>query len=338
MPDTSGHPVPATMRALLRERYGDASVLRVGELPTPAIDDEHGVLVDVHAAGVDRGAWHLMTGLPYLIRPAYGVRRPKHPVFGLDVAGRVAAVGSAVTRFRPGDEVFGFATGSFAEYAVAEEDKLSTKPPGVGFEAAASAPVSGITALQALTDVGRLEVGQSVLVLGASGGVGTYAVQLAVAMGATVTGVCGPDSQQLVRELGATRTVDHTTTALVDIGDTFDLVIDIGGRNRIRDLRRVLTPSGTLVVVGGEGGNRFTGGFGRSIRAALLSPFVKQRLTMFVSKEHHSLIDRLAEHLADGSVVPSIGDRFGLDDSAEALRRIDTHGARGKSVIVVRPE
>jgi NADPH:quinone reductase-like Zn-dependent oxidoreductase len=324
-----------TMRAVTQHQYGDSSVLRLDEVDVPSIEPNE-VLIEVRAAAVDRGTEHLMTGRPWLVRLAgFGLLRPKQPVLGLDVAGVVRAVGDEVTRFAVGDEVFGIASGSFAEFTAASEAKLAKKPSDVTFEQAAASAVSGITALQALTDVGHLEPGQRVLVIGASGGVGTFAVQLARAVGGVVDGVAGTRNLPLVASLGAEHVFDHRTTAITDIPERYDLVLDIGGRNAIRELRRLLTPTGTLVFVGGENGNRVTGGVGRQLRAAVLSPFVSQRLTMFLSTEHHSYMERLAAHLDSGDVVPSIGARFPLEQAIDAVRQLESGRASGKTVIHV---
>ncbi len=326
---------PITMRAVTQNRYGTSDVLTVQTVdrPQPAADE---VLIEVRAAGVDRGTEHLMTGTPYLVRLAgFGVLKPKNPILGLDVAGTVVAIGDAVTRFAVGDDVFGIAKGSFATYACAEEHKLAKKPESIGFDAAAVSAVSGITALQALTAVGRLEAGQRVLVIGASGGVGSFAVQLARTLGATVDAVAGTRNLEFVRTLGAERVHDHRTTDLAEIERRYDLVLDVGGRNPLRKLRRVLTKKGTLVIVGGEGGNRLTGGIGRQLRALVLSPFLAQRLTMFLSTEDHSFMDRLAGYLASGDVVPSIGGRFELDETAEAMRQLAHGEISGKFVIAL---
>jgi NADPH:quinone reductase-like Zn-dependent oxidoreductase len=325
------------MRAVTQHRYGGPDTLVVDTIDRPTLEADQ-VLIEVHTAGVDRGVWHLMTGEPYLVRLGFGLTKPKQPVVGLDVAGRVVDVGDRVDRFGPGDEVFGIATGSFAEYALADQDKLAHKPTGISMEQAGVAAVSGITALQALTEVGDVQPGQSVLVIGASGGVGTYAVQLAKALGAEVTGVASSAKVDLVHELGADRVIDYTTDDFVDDETEYDLILDVGGRNSIRRVRRALSPTGTLVIVGGEDGGRWTGGIGRQVRAVLLSPFVRQRLTTFISKEHHSFIEALAAHLESGDVVSAIGRRFPLDETAEALRQLEEGRTSGKSVIVVRPD
>ena len=324
------------MRAVAQDRYGSADALHITDLDRPEISPDE-VLIEVVAAGVDRGVWHLVTGKPYLVRLAgYGITKPKNPVPGLDVAGRVVAIGTEVSRFVVGDEVFGIARGAYAEYAAANEDKLAHKPAGLTFEAAAVAAISGITALQALTDVAQLRPDQTVLVIGASGGVGTYAVQIAKTLGATVTGVASAGKADLVRSLGADRVLDYATDDYLD-GDTrYDVVIDIGGLNPVRRLRRALNADGTLVIVGGEGGGNVTGGIGRQLRAKLLSPLVSQQLTFFLSTEHHSHMERLAEHFEAGDVIPSVGRRYSLEEVPAAIADLEAGRARGKSVIVVR--
>ena len=327
---------PATMRAVVQHAYGsvDDLELEIVDRPTIAADE---VLIEVHAAGVDRGVWHLMTGTPYLIRIAgFGLTKPKQPIQGMDVAGRVVDLGADVTRFSLGDDVFGIASGSFAEYAVAKADKLALKPSTATFDQAAASAISGITALQALTDVGELEAGQDVLVIGASGGVGTFAVQLAKALGAHVTGVASTAKVDLVRSLGADHVIDYTVADPTDGSRRYDLIIDVGGRTPVRRLRRALTSRGTLVIVGGENGGRWTGGIGRQLRAMLLSPFTGQRLTTFISKEARSSIERLAAFIETGDVVPAVGQRFALENTADAIRGMEAGNTRGKSVIVVR--
>jgi len=325
-----------TMRAVTQDRYGSADVLELRTVgrPTPEPDE---VLIEVEAAGVDRGTCHLMTGTPYLIRLAgYGLTKPKNQILGLDIAGRVVAIGGNVTRFAIGDEVFGIANGSLAEYATATENKLAHKPANLTLQQAAVTAVSGITALQALTDVGGVEPGQHVLIVGASGGVGSFAVQLAKALGAEVSAVASTRNLDLVQTLGADHVIDYTHQDFTETEHRYDLILDIGGRNSISRLRSVLASTGTLVIVGGEDGNRITGGVGRQLRAMMLSPFVGQRLTTFISTEHYSFIERLADHIKAGEVIPSIQGRFPLTDTAQAIDQLDTGRASGKTVIVVR--
>jgi len=281
----------ATIKAVVQDRYGTSEVLRLAEVPCPVISAAQ-VLVKVHAAGLDRGTEHLMTGKPYVMRLGYGMRGPRSPVPGRDVAGTVAAVGADVTRFTIGDQVYGIAPGSFAEYAVAREDKLAHKPANLSFAQAAVIPISAGTALQALSDVGRLETGQSVLVLGASGGVGSYAVQIARALGAVVTGVASTPKLDLVRALGSHHVLDYTHDDFGDGARRFDLILDIGGNASLRRLRRALKPGGTVVFVGGENAGNVTG-MSRQLRGAFISMFVRERLTMFLAKERASDLDRL---------------------------------------------
>ena len=325
------------MEAVLRDRYGNADGLEVRAVGRPGISAGQ-VLIQVEAAGVDRGVWHLMTGEPYAMRLAVGLTRPKQPVLGLDVSGRVVAVGADVTRFQPGDEVFGIASGSFAEYAAADEAKLVHKPTDLSWEQAAVAAISGGTALQALTDVGEVQAGQRVLVVGASGGVGTYAVQLAKALGAGVTGVCSTAKLALVRSIGADHVIDYTRDDYLDGATTYDLILDIGGRTSVGRLRQALTATGTLVIVGGEDGGRLTGGIGRQLRAMLVSPFIRQNLKSFIQKEHHTQIERIAEHLESGAVVPVIDRTVGLPGVPDAIRDLEAGRVRGKIAVSVRSQ
>ncbi|CCQ47727.1 alcohol dehydrogenase GroES-like domain protein [Pseudarthrobacter siccitolerans] len=262
------------MKAIVQDVYGSADVLELRDIARPGPRDGE-VLIRVRAAGVDQGVWHLMAGLPYLIRLfGYGLKKPKVPVRGREVAGVVEAVGGGVTRFAPGDEVFGTCEGSFAEYACAEEDKAARKPGGLSFEEAAAAPISGVTALQAVRDAGQVTVGQKVLVLGAGGGVGSFAVQLAKAFGADVTGVCSTGKVELVRSLGADAVIDYTTTDIAGAGKLYDVILDTAGNRPLSLLRRLLVPKGTLVIIGGENGGKLTGGFQRSLGAPLASLFL----------------------------------------------------------------
>ncbi|MEM9513509.1 MAG: NAD(P)-dependent alcohol dehydrogenase [Actinomycetota bacterium] len=323
--------IPTTMRAAVRHRYGGPDVVstETTSTPTPGAGE---VLLKVRAAGLDRGVWHVMAGLPLIARASFGLTRPKQPVLGLDVAGTVVALGDGVSELAIGDEVMGIADGSFADYATASVDKLVARPDGVDPLTAAASTVSGITALQALTTVGHVEPGQHVLVLGASGGVGSFAVQIAAAHGAHVTGVASAAKLDAVRSFGAEQAVDYRTDDLSDHAGRYDLVLDIGGRRSVRALRR-LAPTGTLVIVGGEDGGRVTGGIGRQLRAAALSPFVKQRLVFFISEESRTYIEPLVDHVASGTVVPLIGDRVDLDGVRAAIERLTDGRAVGKTVV-----
>ncbi len=321
------------MRAIVQHAYGDAGVLATDTVDRPAPGPGQ-VLVEVRAAAIDRGTWHLMTGLPYALRlGGFGVRAPKTKTPGRDVAGVVVEVGAGVTRFQPGDEVYGIGNGTMAEFTVADEDKLAPKPAGLTFEQAAAVPISGLTALRGVEDVGRVVPGPQVLVIGASGGVGTYAVQLAKAAGATVTGVASTGKLDLVRAVGADHVVDYTREDFASQGRTYDVVIDIGGNSSLRRLRRVLTPAGTLVIAGGEGGGRWFGGVDRQLRALVLSRFVRQRLTTFVAKEHHDGLARLTAHIDAGRLVPAVERTYPLDAMPDAMRHLVRGDARGKLVV-----
>ncbi|WP_406197103.1 NAD(P)-dependent alcohol dehydrogenase [Kitasatospora sp. NBC_01560] len=321
------------MKAITQHRYGTCDVLELGEIEAPAPGAGE-VLIRVRAAGVDAGVWHLMTGLPRLLRlMGYGLRAPKVRVRGREVAGVVETVGAGVTRFRPGDEVFGICEGSFAEYAVASEEKLAATPAGLPLEHAAALAISGLTALQALRDAGRVEPGQRVLVIGAGGGVGNLAVQLAKASGAYVTGVCSTGKTDLVRSIGADEVVDYTREEVTDGRHRHDLVIDTAGSRPVSHLRRALTPRGTLVIVGGETGGRWTGGVGRVLRAALLNLFVGQTLRGVMTKEVHEDLAALARHVESGTLTPVVDGTYGLDRAAEAITRQHRGQARGKILL-----
>jgi NADPH:quinone reductase-like Zn-dependent oxidoreductase len=323
----------STMRAIVQDGYGSADVLRSAQIARPAIGGAE-VLLRVHAAGLDRGTWHLMAGRPYLVRLAVGLRGPRKPVPGLDVAGTVVAVGPDVTRFSVGDEVFGFSQGSFAEYAAARESKLAAKPANASFEQAAAVPVSAVTALLALTDVGQVTAGQKVLITGASGGVGSYAVQLAKAFGAEVTGVCSAPKMDLVRSLGASHVLDYTQDDFADGTRRYDLIVDIAGNPSLSRLRRALTPTGTAVIVGGEDSGNWTG-MGRQLRALARSPFLRQRLAIVTPRQRSADLDRLTSLIEAGTVTPSIGATYPLDQVPQALRYLEAGQARGKVVITI---
>jgi NADPH:quinone reductase-like Zn-dependent oxidoreductase len=325
---------PRTMRAIVQAEYGSADVLRFEEIDRPTIGDGE-VLVRVHAAGLDRGTLHLMSGQPYLMRlMGFGLRAPKNPVPGRDVAGTVVAVGANVTRFEVGHEVFGISKGSFAEYASAREDKLVRKPANLSFDQAAVVAVSGLTALQSLRDVGRVERGQHVLIVGASGGVGTFAVQIAKSFGAEVTGVCSTAKVDLVRSIGADHVIDYTKEDFANGPRRYDLILDIGGDSPLSRLRRALTPRGTLVIVGGEDGDRLTG-MNRQLRALALSPFVHQRLTIKTPKERYADLERLAELVEADELIPTIDRTYALHQAPDAVRHLQAGHARGKLVIAV---
>jgi NADPH:quinone reductase-like Zn-dependent oxidoreductase len=328
-------PATPTMRAIVQDRYGSVDVLRLAQVPRPQIAVDE-VLVQVRAAGLDRGTWHIMAGQPYLLRLiGFGLRAPKNRVPGLDVAGTVVSVGSAVTRFSTGDEVYGISRGSFAEYAAVREDKLSRKPVNLTFEEAAVVPISAGTALQALTDLGKVAPGQRVLTIGASGGVGSYAVQLAKAFGAEVTGVCSTAKVDFVRSLGADHVVDYTCQDFADGANGYDLILDVAGNSSLSRLRSALTRTGTLVVVGGEEGGRWTGGFGRSLRAPLLSPLVSQRLTLLASKERASDQERLTPLIEAGKVTPRVDRAYPLDRVPDAMQHLMAGDVRGKVAITI---
>jgi NADPH:quinone reductase-like Zn-dependent oxidoreductase len=325
------------MNAIVRDRYGAADVLRLEEVEVPDVGDEE-VLVRVRAAGLDRGAWHVMAGLPYLIRCAgYGLRRPKVAGLGSELAGVVEAVGANVTGLEPGEAVFGTCTAAFAEYASARPDELARMPANLSFEQAAAVPVSAVTALQALRDRGRVQRGQRVLVIGASGGVGTFAVQIAKAYGAQVTGVSSTQKVDLVRSLGADRVIDYTRADITDDDQRFDLVLDIGGNRPLSQLRRVLTGDGTLVIVGGEGGGRWTGGIHRQLGAMVVSLFVRQRLGTFIAKPNTANLDALRALIEAGSVTPAIDRVIALDQVPDAIRDLTRGHVRGKIVIALTP-
>jgi NADPH:quinone reductase-like Zn-dependent oxidoreductase len=324
-----------SLKAIVRDTYGSPDVLELRDIDMPKIADEE-VLVHVHAAGVGRDVWHIMTGLPYPIRLAgYGLRAPKNPLIGSDMAGVVEAVGKNVTRFQPGDEVFGIGKGSYAEYVGAREDKLAPKPTNLTFEQAAVLAIMGSTALQALRDHAKVRPGQEVLIIGASGGVGTYAVQIAKAFGANVTGVCSTTKVEMVRSIGADHVIDYTREDFAEGDQRYDLILDIGGNSTLSRLRRALASRGTLVIVGGEGGGRWLGGTDRQLRAMMLSPFVGQKLGTFVNKENHEDMIVLKELIESGKVTPIIDRTYPLAEVPDAIRYLEEGYARGKVVISV---
>jgi NADPH:quinone reductase-like Zn-dependent oxidoreductase len=323
------------VKAIVQDRFGPADGLELRDIETPEIGATE-VLVRVHAAGVDRGVWHVMTGLPYPVRLAgYGFRAPKYGVPGTDLAGVVVSVGTDVTRFAPGDEVFGTGTGTYAEFARAREDQLAAKPAKLSFEQAAALPVSGVTALQALRDRGAVQPGEHVLVIGASGGVGTFAVQLAKAFGANVTGVCSAAKVDLVRSLGADHVVDYSREDFAATGTRYDLILDIGGNASLSRLRQALTPKGRLVIVGGETSGRWLGGSDRQVRAMILSMFVGQKLGTFIAGVKQEDLLVLAKLAEAGQLTPAVERTFSLDEAPKAIRHVEEGHARGKVVVVI---
>jgi len=324
------------MKAIVQDRYGSADVLELREIEPPGVEDDE-VLVCVHAAGVDPGVWHLMTGLPYLIRIAgYGFRAPKTRVRGNDLAGRVEAVGKDVTQFQVGDEVYGTSDGTFAEYVSAKASKVALKPANLSFEEAAAVPTSALTALQGLRDHAEAQPGQRVLIIGASGGIGTFAVQLAKAFGAEVTGVCSTTKVDMVRSLGADHVIDYVLDDFTQTAQRHDVILDMAGNRSLSTLRRALTPEGTLVIIGGEEGGRWLGGTDRQIRALLLSPFVRQRLRTFIAKESAEDLLVLKELIESGKVAPVIDRTYALREAPDAIRHLEEGHARGKLVLSVQ--
>jgi len=320
------------MKAIVCHCYGSPDVLKLEEIEKPSPGDDE-VLIKVRAASVnpiDR----LFRGRPYLLRLKLGLSKPKDSRLGRDVAGQVEAVGRNVTQFKPGDEVFGTCRGALAEYACASESELVIKPEKVTFEQAASLPIAGLTAFQGLRDKGKLQPGQQVLINGAGGGVGTFAVQIAKALGARVTGVCSTAKTGLVSSIGADHVLDYTHDDFADGSQRYDLILDIGGNSPLSRLRRALTPGGTLVIVGGEDGGRWTG-MGRQLRALALSPFTRQRLTTFVSRHRRTDLETLAQLIEADQLTPVIGKTYPLRQAADAMRDLLAGQARGKLVLTM---
>jgi NADPH:quinone reductase-like Zn-dependent oxidoreductase len=321
------------MKAIVQDKYGaPQDVLELQETDKPTIGDDN-VLVRVHAAGVHIGDWLTINGLPYLIRlMGFGLTKPKNSVPGMEFAGHVEAVGNNVGKLQPGDEVFGWCEGAFAEYVSVSQDALVPKPANVTFEQAAAVPISGFTALQAVRDQGKVESGQQVLVIGASGGVGTYAVQIAKSFGAEVTGVCSTRNVDMVRSIGADHVIDYAQEDIAQSGQRYDVILDMAGNRSLSDLRGALTPKGTLVIVGGSGG-RWLMGFGRTLRAVALSPFVSQNLRQFMSTENREDLVALKELIESGEVTPVIDRTYALSEAAEAVGHVGERHTRGKTVI-----
>ena len=321
------------MKAIVQDRYGPADVLKLEDIDMP-VARPGDVLIRVDAASAFIGDWHIMTGTPYAIRLVSGMRAPKQRVRGQDVAGYVEAVGDDVAHLRVGDEVFGVADGAFAEYAIARPDKLAPKPTNLSFEEAATVPTTGCTALQGLRDVGKVQAGQRVLVIGAAGGVGSFAVQIAKAFGAHVTGVSSTSKVELVRSIGADEVIDYTREDIADGTRRYDLIFDTAGNREASSLRRALTPKGTLVLVGGEGGGRWLG-MGRVLRAKAISPFVGQKMTNFLGRPKAEDLLVLKDLIEAGKLKPLIGATYPLSDVPDAMHELGTGHGRGKVVITV---
>lgn len=318
------------MKAIVQKAYGGTETLRLADIPRP-VPAAGEVLVRVRAAGVDPGVWHLMSGQPYLLRLlGFGLRAPKVSIRGRDVAGLVQAVGSGVTDFRPGDEVFGIVEGSFAEYACAPADRFLPMPAGLDFERAAAIPISGLTALQGLRGVSP---GQRVLIIGAAGGVGSYAVQLAKSLGTHVTGVCSTAKIKLVKALGADKIIDYTRESIPS--EAYDFILDTAGARTLSDLRRMLVRRGTLVIVGAETNGRWFGGVDRILRAGLLSPFVSQKLAGLMSKEDRASLLELHSLVTANTIRPVIDRTYPLADAAAAITYVHSGHSAGKVVLTV---
>ena len=323
------------MKAIIQENYGSAEVLELRDVEKPRPGDDE-LLIRVHAAGLDPGVWHLMTGLPYLVRlMGFGLRKPKIRIRGMDVAGTVEVAGRNVTQLKEGDQVYGTCDGSFAEYACAKAERLAPKPANLSFEQAAAVPVSGMTALNGLRDAGKLQPEQKVLIIGAAGGVGTYAVQLAKAFGGVVTGVCSTSKAELVRAIGADEVIDYTLEDFTEGTRRFDLILDTAGRRPLSHLRRALAPQGTLVIVGGEGGDRWLGGFQRQIFAPVRALFTEQKLMGLISKERQQDLLTLKGLIEAGKLKPVIDRTYPLSEAREAIRYLEQGHARGKVVLTV---
>ena len=316
------------MKAIVQDEYGPLDVLRFRDIERP-VPGPGEVLVRVHAAGVDPSIWHLTSGEPRLIRlMGFGLRRPKRPVPGLDLAGTIEEIGPGVTELRPGDEVFGTANGSFAEYAVTKASRVVPKPANLTFDQAAAVPVSACTAMKGLQTV---HSGQRLLIIGAGGGVGSYTVQLAKARNAHVTGVCSTAKTELVKALGADEIVDYKRESITG---RYDVILDTAGDRPLSQLRQHLTPKGTLIIVGGEGGGKLVGSVARTLRAALLSPFISQRLTgLFATAERTEDLLELKRHIENGTLTPVLDRTFPLSDAIAAIAYVQAGQARGKVVV-----
>ena len=327
------------MKAIVNHEYGPPSVLRLEEVDTPVAGGDE-VLVRVLGAAVNPGDWDVLHGTPYVVRLTFGLRRPRNKVLGLAIAGRVEAVGSNVSEFRPGDAVYaGIGKGGFAEYACVPVVALAPKPSNLTFEQAAAVPVAGVTALQALRDIGRVQPGQKVLINGASGGVGSFAVQIARTFGADVTGVCSTTNVDLVRSIGADHVIDYTQEDFTRNGQQYDLIFDNVGNRTLSELRRALTPKGTLIPNSNKGSGRWLGSFlRRAVQALVVSPFVRQRLRPFASADKREDLVALKELIESGAVTPVIDRTYPMAEIAEAMTYYGAGHARGKVVITMNQD
>ena len=321
------------IKAIVQDRYGSPDVLRLEDLDKPEPEDNE-VLVRVRAAAVNIGNWHVLRGIPYAMRPAVGLFKPKHEIPGLDLAGQVEAVGDSVTQFQPGDEVFGWCNGAFAEYACAEESHLLPKPSNLTLEQAAAVGDSALTALNAVRDQGKVQPGQRVVINGASGGVGTFAVQIAKSFGADVTGVCSTKNVEMVRSIGANRVIDYTNEDFAEADRRYDVMLDLVGNRSLSDCMGALSRPGTYVLVGVADVGRWFG-LARQIKALSMSPFVRQRVRVFIVRHNRADLAVLKELVEAGKVTPVIDRRYPLRDVPEALRYQGEGHSRGKIVITV---
>ncbi|MBP2216909.1 NAD(P)-dependent alcohol dehydrogenase [Arthrobacter sp. CAN_C5] len=329
-------PQSNTMMAIVHDGYGVPSeVLRLERIPRPSIGEKE-VLVRVRAASVDPGIAHMVTGLPYPVRLASrSLRAPKGRVPGFGLAGQVVSVGASVTGIVEGDNVFGIGAGSFAEYSVCRDDKIALMPDNLDFNQAAAIPVSGLAALQGLRDHGKVQPGYKVLVVGASGGVGTFAVQIAKALGADVTGVCSASKVEMVRSIGADHVIDYKNENFADGATRYDVILDTGGNSNLGELRRALSSHGTLVIVGGEAKGRWFGGTDRILCALVLNPFVTQTLRAFISTEDARNLRALAKFAAAGHLVPVMDQSYSLANAISGMRRLEEGQAKGKIVVTI---
>ena len=322
------------MKAIVYYNYGSPDVLKCEEIEKPTAGDDE-VLIKVRAASVNPLDWHFMRGTPYFVRVKTGLRKPKTTRLGVDVAGQVEAVGRNVTQFKPGDEVFGSCRGAFAEYACTSESALVMKPSNVTFEQAASVPVAAFTALQGLRDKGHIQPGQKVLINGAAGGVGTFAVQIAKWFGADVTGVCSTRNVDMVRSIGADQVVDYTQEDFTKSEQRYDLILDSVGNHSLLACRRVLNPKGIYIAVGGPSGRWMIGPLARAIIALVLSRFVSQNLVMVLARRSKGDLTIMRELMEAGKVTPVIDRRYRLSEVPEAIRYLEEGHARGKVVITL---